>query len=282
MRPILFHIGTLPVRSYGTMIVIGFLVGLWRAMRLCARRMANEPEGSPRRIHPDAVFDLGITGLLLGLVGARILFVILDWGSFAQRPAEAFKIWTGGLSLHGGMLAGILFLVAFCRKRKLSTLAVGDIGATSWAIAYAIGRIGCLLNGCCYGGQCDLPWAVRFPDELHPGHLTLPSHPVQIYATLFNLLFFAILVRWEKRSRADGELFYGYIGLYGFYRFVVEWFRVGGTAEFIPGFGLTLTHVVSLLMMIAGATGIVLVRRRHMIYADSPQLPASRPVTPTP
>ena len=284
MHPILFHIGSLPVRAYGTLIVLGFMVGLWRAMGLCTRRMQAEPEGSPRRISPDDMFDIGFYGLIVGIIGARLLFVALDWGSFAAHPIDALKFWQGGLSLHGGMLGAILFLIYMCRRKRLSLLAAGDIGAVSWAIAYAIGRIGCLLNGCCYGGVCDLPWGVRFPDELHPGALTPPSHPIQLYATLFNLVFFAVLLRWEKRKRADGELYYGYIFMYGFYRYVVEIFRAGVTSTYvIPRLHLTDTHLISLFMMLVGVMGVVWVRRNRPIYADAAMPISSAPlISPTP
>jgi phosphatidylglycerol:prolipoprotein diacylglycerol transferase len=283
MHPILFHIGSIPVRSYGALIVIGFLIGLWRAMRVCARRWATEPADSPRRIHPDVIFDIGFWGLIVGILGARLLFVALDWKSFAGRPLEALKFWEGGLSLHGGMLFGILFLIIACRIKKVSVLAAGDLCGTSWALAYAIGRIGCFLNGCCYGGPCDpsLPWASRFPDEryaqdqLNPTFspiLTPPSHPVQLYATVINLIFFALMVQWEKRRRADGELFYGYIGLYGFYRYLMEFFRGGATSTYaIPQYHITDTHIISVIMMAIAIVNIIRLRRRGPLYQDAVQ-----------
>lgn len=278
MHPILFHLGSLPVRAYGVLLVLGFLAGLWRAQRVCAYRMQHEPEGSPRRISPEMAFDIGIMGLLIGIIGARILFVLLDWGNFARNPLTIFRIWEGGLSLHGGMLFGILFLIYYCRKHKLSLLAVGDLCAPSWAIAYAIGRIGCLLNGCCYGGVCDLPWAVRFPDESHPGALTPPSHPTQLYGTLFNIGFFILLVLWEKRPRRDGELFFGYIAMYGFYRFIVEMFRAGATSTYlIPSLHLTDTHIVSILMVLGGLIAIALLRRRRPAVS-APIAASAKPV----
>ncbi|HZT40600.1 MAG TPA: prolipoprotein diacylglyceryl transferase [Chthonomonadaceae bacterium] len=287
MHPILFNLGKFPVRAYGTLLVLGFLVALWRAVRVCNRRMQTEPEGSPRRIHPDIAFDLGIFGLLFGVIGARLMFVLLDWSSFAHHPLDIFKVWEGGLSLHGGLLFGILFLIFYCRWKKVSLLALGDLCAPSFAIAYAIGRIGCLLNGCCYGAVCNLPWAVRFPDEsVHQPAppaapiLTPPSHPTQFYASLFNLLFFVLLVRWEKRPRRDGEMFFGYIAMYGFYRFVVEMFRAGATSTYlIPSLHLTDTHIVSVLMVLAGLIGIGWLRRHRPAVADAgPSVPAA-PVT---
>lgn len=269
MHPILFHIGRFPVRAYGTLLVTGFLVGLWRAVKVCERRARTEPEGSPRRIHPDAIFDIGLYGLVAGIIGARLLFVLLDWGSFAAHPIDALKVWEGGLSLHGGMLFGLLAMIWYCRKHRISLLAAGDVAAPSWAIGYAIGRIGCLLNGCCYGAACSLPWAVRFPDERYEGmpgpvHLTPPSHPTQAYATLFNLFFFFVLTRWERKPHQDGELFYGYIAMYGFYRFIVEMFRAGATSTYlVPSLHLTDTHIISIFMFVGGLIGAAAVRRRH-------------------
>jgi phosphatidylglycerol:prolipoprotein diacylglycerol transferase len=272
MHPILFHIGNFPIRAYGTLIVIGFLIALWRAMRLCTVRMATEPRDSPRRISPDTVFDVGIIGLFVGLIGARILFVLLDWGDYAHNPLSAFRLWEGGLSLHGGMLFGILFLIFYCRRKRVPLLPLADIAAPSWAIAYAFGRIGCLLNGCCYGAACSLPWAVRFPDEQHPGLLTPPSHPTQLYGTLFNLVFFFWLIAWEKRPRRDGELFFGYIAMYGFYRFLVEMFRAGATSTYlVPSLHLTDTHIVSIVMVIIGIAGVAWLRRHRPAYQDAAQ-----------
>ena len=268
------------MRSYGTLLVIGFLLGMWRIMRVAHRRMTAEPEGSPRRIHPDNVFDVGMIGLFCGIAGARFLYVVLDWSEFAAHPIDALKIWTGGLSLHGGMLFGTLWLIYYCARKRISILAMADLGATCFAIAYAFGRIGCLLNGCCYGGVCDLPWAMRFPDEKHSGLLTLPSHPTQLYGTLFNFAFFLVLRQWEKRRRADGEIFYGYLALYGAYRFFIEQFRAGTTSTYlIESLHLTDTHIISLIMIAFGVLGIVWLRRNRPIYQDAE--PTAAALTPT-
>ena len=287
MHPILFHIGAFTVRSYGVLLITGFLLGLWRAMRLCTRRMAVEPASSPRRISPDQLFDFAIIGLLLGIVGARILFVILNWfpskgstTSFASHPIDAFKIWEGGLSLHGGLVAGILFMIWWTRRHKVSVLAVGDVCAPSWALAYVFGRIGCLLNGCCYGGVCDpaLPWAMKFHDERYAdsGYMTPPSHPTQIYAMLFNIVFFFVLIQWERRPRRDGELFFGYIAMYGFYRYIVDIFRVGGTSSYIsPHLFISLAQVASIAMVVLGIGGIVWLRKNRAAVADATAPPVS-------
>lgn len=262
MYPVLFHIGNIPVRSYGTMLIIGFLLALWRTMKVCERRMTTEPEGSPRRISPDRVFDLGLLCLLFGLFGARLLYVLLDGKMFWKNPLSAFQLWEGGLSLHGSLIGGILTLAIYSWRKKLSLSVVGDLAAPTFFLAYAFGRIGCFLNGCCYGAVCNLPWAVRFPDENHPHQLTPPSHPIQLYATIVSLIVFAFLVRWENRPHRDGELFWGGIALYGIYRFSVEFLRVGATSTTIGSSMLTETHLISLLMIAAGGIGLLRLRRK--------------------
>jgi phosphatidylglycerol---prolipoprotein diacylglyceryl transferase len=281
MHPILFHLGPITVRSYGVLLITGFLLGLWRGMRVLQRRMVAEPEGSPRRISPDQLFDVAIVGLLLGIVGARILFVILNWApsaesttSFASHPIDAFKIWEGGLSLHGGLIAGVLFLWWWTRRHKVSMLALADVCAPSWALAYVFGRIGCFLNGCCYGGVCDpgLPWAMRFHDEhyANAAALTPPSHPTQLYAVLFNIVFFVVLSLWERKPRRDGELFFAYIAMYGFYRYIVDIFRVGGTSSYLsPHLFVSLAQLASVAMIVLGVGGVVWLRKNRPAVADA-------------
>ena len=266
MHPTLFHIGTLPVRSYGTMVIIGFLLALWRTMKVCERRMKTEPEGSPRRIHPEAIFDLGLLCLLSGLFGARLLYVLLDFKNFVKNPLSLFHFWEGGLSLHGSLIGGIIALIVYSRRKKLSLPVVLDVAAPTFFLAYAFGRIGCFLNGCCYGGTCSLPWATQFPDENHPGALTPPSHPIQLYATIISLCIFTFLVRWEQKPHRDGELFWAGIGLYGIYRFCIEFLRVGATSTPIGyGINLTDTHMISLVMIVAGGIGLARIRRKTLV-----------------
>lgn len=274
MHPILFHIGSFPVRAYGVMVVLGFALGMWRIITVCRYRMATEPEGSPRRVHPDTVMDTGLGLLFAGIIGARLLYVALDWKSYAANPLSILQIWSGGLSLHGSLLFGVLWLIYFCRRKRVSVLVVGDLAATCFAIAYAFGRIGCLLNGCCYGGICDLPWGVHFPDETHPGQLTPPSHPVQLYAFILHLAFFGLLALYERKKRRDGEIFYGYIALYGVYRYAMEHFRAGVTSTYlIPSLHLTDTHVISAIMVVGGIAGVLWLRKTRKAYSDAVPMP---------
>jgi len=221
------------------MVLIGFLLGLWYAMRVARRNMLGRKAGEPGLITPEHIYDFAIMALFVAIVGARLLYVALDWWEFKNHPLDIFMTWTGGLSIHGSIISGIAFLFYYCRLHKLSPYRFADYCAPSFALGYAIGRIGCFINGCCYGAPCHLPWACRFLDSSHPSGFTPPSHPTQLYATAMNLCFFAFLHRYLRRPHKDCELFYSYLALYSVYRFIDEGFRKGATADV---FILGMTH----------------------------------------
>jgi len=266
MRPTLIELGPIPIRSYGVMVLLGFLLGMWYAMAVARRRLrdvgsrvsavgkSQSPSPEPRTpnpdlITPDHVFDVGLVALFVSILGARLLYVLLSLPEFKNNPGGVFHIWEGGLSIHGAILFGALYLWWYCRRRNLSFLAFADIGAPAFALGYAVGRVGCFLNGCCYGFGCDLPWAVRFLQDTHTNAWTEPSHPTQLYATLMSLAIFFFLDRRSRRPHRDGAVFLGYLALYCVYRFIDEHFRKGATAGVIPSLGLTHAQVFSLLAL---------------------------------
>lgn len=249
MRPTLFEVFGIPVRSYGVMMVIGFALGLWRAARVSSARY---------QIPPERVYDIAIVALLSGVIGARALFVLLN--PETERWAEFFAVWQGGLSFHGGFAAAMAAGWVYTRFARLRFWDCADLVAPSAALGYAMARIGCFLNGCCYGAPTSLPWAVRF-GESEP--LTPPSHPTQIYACVANLIIFIILIRAERARLAPGFVFAAYVGLYGVYRFLIEFLRAGYTAQ-VWGFGLTQAQVVSALMIAASGVAMAALRRKTL------------------
>lgn len=250
VHPILFHIGPLPVRAYGTLIMIGFLVALRYIMAAARRRAARDaesPEASQSApITADHVLDMSLAGLVIGIIGTRVVFVALNWDLFRDNPLDALKIWTGGLSFIGGPLFGFAYAWWYCRRHRLSFRAVADIGSPGFALAYAFGRIGCFLNGCCYGHACSLPWAVRFEADGVPGALTPPSHPAQLYASAMSLVIFAVLHRMLRRAHRDGAVTLVYFILYATYRFINDFFRSGATSKTVV-LGLTDGQAVALV-----------------------------------
>ena len=254
MRPILFDIGPIPIRAYGVMLVIGFLLGLWRATRVSKRY----------EISASHVMDAAVLVLLSGIVGARLLFLLLEvpqegWGVFR----DVLKVWEGGLSFHGGLIAAIAATAIYVRAKKIHFLDMADLLAPSLAIGYAFARIGCFLNGCCYGIATHLPWAVQFHDPI-TGESTDPSHPAQIYAFVINLIIFWLLTRVERLNRPKGFVFFSYLLLYSVYRFGIEYIRKGVTAQ-VWFDGLTQAQVASLVGVVVFGLALVLMRRKSAV-----------------
>jgi phosphatidylglycerol:prolipoprotein diacylglycerol transferase len=237
MHSTLFKIFGLPIRSYGLMMVIGFVLGLWRLIRA-----ARSKDVSIEKIN-----DLALIVLMSGVVGSRIVYVLLNPATESWR--DVLAVWNGGLSFHGGVIFAILGGYIYVRRARLPFWTCADVFVPSLALAYAVTRVGCFLNGCCYGAPTSLPWGVRF---LENGRLTQPSHPAQIYAALANLAIFFILTRLEKLNRPPGFVFFSYLGLYGIYRFLIEFLRAGYSAQ-LSWLGLTQAQWVSLVMVVGAA-----------------------------
>jgi phosphatidylglycerol:prolipoprotein diacylglycerol transferase len=145
----------LPIRGYGVMMLLAIVAGVGLAAYR-AKRMGIDPE---------QIFNLALAMCFAGVVGARAFYVIQKWDQFQGDLAKIFSFTEGGLVVFGSAIGAIAALVGYCLYRKLPTLAIADIVAPSMMVGLAIGRIGCLLNGCCYGGYCELPIAIRFPPE---------------------------------------------------------------------------------------------------------------------
>ena len=243
--------GSITLHSYGLLLVIGFFASTVMAC-LEARR---------RGYDPNIMLDLAMPLLLVSIVCCRILYFIIyrdqwhGWREFAQ-------IWNGGLSFHGALIGAPAVIAYFAWSRKIHFSTLCDIVAPGVFLGYAIGRIGCFLNGCCYGHACDLPWAVSFPDENnrttdlagHFLHMTPPSHPAQLYSTFMGLCLFALM--WRLRlvprfNRFPGQLTLLFFALYAVERFIMEIFRAGATAPLAFGSSwLTAAQFASLLALV--------------------------------
>jgi phosphatidylglycerol:prolipoprotein diacylglycerol transferase len=245
MHPITFNLGPFPIHWYGVMVALGFATGLWTASRRALRS----------GIAPDKIIDLGPWLILGAIVGARSLYVVSYWHeSFEGRPiGEVFAVWNGGLVYYGGLIGATLACVCYLRLKRLPFWKVADILAPSVALGCAFGRIGCLLNGCCYGRACTLPWAIRFPADnpLHPP--TYPVHPTQVYDSLLNLCLYAGLAWLYRHKRFEGQVMAVYLVGYALMRSFVELFR-GDYPErqhYLGGWA-TPAHLVSIGVLAAG------------------------------
>jgi phosphatidylglycerol---prolipoprotein diacylglyceryl transferase len=224
--PIALRLGELPITWYGVLAATGFFVGVRFAI------------GSARRdgLSPVHVEWLAFWVIVAGVVGSRALFVLTQLPHFAEHPAEVFLPRKGGLVFLGGLLAAIAVGALYMRLRKLPLLRYADAVAPGVALGHAIGRLGCLAVGCCYGAPAaDLPWAVRFPqsdwEQIAP--VGVPLHPVQLYELATNLAIFALLLALRPRRRFVGQVGLSYLALYSAARIVLEVFRGDGERGFV-------------------------------------------------
>lgn len=253
MFPTLFKIGPLTIHSYGTLLMVGFVAGILLSMRE-ARRLD---------VSPEIPLDLGVWVLLAGVVFARATHVLLDWGAFANRPAEILYVWrTPGLSFHGGLAGGVLAGLVFTWGRKLPFWTMADMLAPGLALGYGIARFGCLLNGCCFGGPTSLPWGVQFPLWPDSAITTEPSHPTQVYSALGSFVILGILLAVRGRLRVSGQLFLLYLILYAPMRAAVEVLRRGVTADVLFD-GVTEAQAASAVIFVAALWGFIVKSRRH-------------------
>jgi len=221
MFPQLFHIGDFFLPTYGLLVTLGFLTGLWVTARL-ARRSG---------LHKEAVLNLGIYAALAGLIGARLLMFALDLPFYLRNPSEIVSLSTlraGGI-FYGGLALALIVTFLYMRRQKLPGLLTADCFAPGVALGHAIGRVGCFAAGCCWGAECTRPWAVTFTSEeanrLVGVPLGVPLHPTQLYEAFAELAVFAILYWRFHRPHRPGTIIGLYLILYSTARFLVEFVR---------------------------------------------------------
>ncbi len=249
------------IKAYGVMMLVGYTVAaVWMYHA-----------GRQDRLTVSAVIDMALLALLGGIVGGRVLYVILSHEEFTSWH-QIFDLWSGGLSFHGGVIGGFVALWLYARHQGYRLTFIMDLFAMNIPIAYGFARIGCFLNGCCHGSPSDLPWAVVFPPG---GACTLPGehlHPTQLYATLLSWCIFGILVWLRPRMRREGHLFLAFLMLYSVMRFGLEFTRAGVSAEYVvPGGWLTVAQLASICIFAAAAIWMALTTprgRREEALAD--------------
>ncbi|HSW35750.1 MAG TPA: prolipoprotein diacylglyceryl transferase [Candidatus Limnocylindrales bacterium] len=214
MYPELFQIGNLTIYSYGVMIALAILVGAVALYREAPR------EG----ITPDLILEAILVTSISGLLGSRLLFVALNWELFQGRWLDILFAQFAGLSFHGALFGGVISLYLWTSWRKVNFLKMADLMAPYLALGYAFGRVGCLLNACCYGKVSGFAWA--FPTIASDGSL---RHPVQLYASLGAILIFVALKLLRPVRPFVGFIIIMLFALYGVLRFTTEFFRFGET-----------------------------------------------------
>lgn len=260
MHPDLIRIGSFSLPSYGFMIAAAFLAAIW----LLRRR------APAFGIEAEAASDVGIWLLLSGLVGAKLLLVIVEWPDYVRSWSGFVSLARAGGVFYGGLLGAIVATVVLLARRRISFWTFADAAAPSVALGQALGRVGCFLAGCCWGRECSLPWAVTFTDpKAHENvgvPLGVPLHPTQVYELAGTFLLCVLLIRFERRA-FSGETFARYVFGYALLRGTIEFFR-GDPRGAV--FGIMSTSQFIALCGVFAGLAIYALRRR----IPSPAAPA--------
>ncbi len=234
-----FTIGAASVRWYGIMVALAVLTLILWALRE-VRRGAD--------LSYDAVFSAALVGIPSGIIFSRLLHVLDLWEHYSQHPGEI--IGGSGLTIYGAVLGAALGIWIYSRFRRISFGYFADVLAPGIILAQAVGRVGCTLNGCCYGIESHLPWAVVYTHPESFGPIGVPVHPTQPYEIVYNLIVFVVLLRLRGRLQPAGSLFLVYLSLYSLWRFGIDFIREG--TNFI--FGLHEAQVISIVVLIITIT----------------------------
>lgn len=231
----LFRWGALKVYSYGVMVALAILVATTGLAREFRRRGYAE----------EAAFDLAVIAVLAGLAGARLYYVVFyAWEWFRLHPLSILDLRSGGLVFFGAILGGMVGFVVAVKWKKLPPWSAADMVAPYLALAYAVGRVGCFLNGCCYGRPTTLPLGVVFPSVD-----SLPRHPTQLYSVLAGLILYVVLRRLLRARRFEGQVILAYLGGYSLLRIAIEFLR----ENLVVWHGLTMAQVTALAVLLAVA-----------------------------
>ena len=241
MHPIFWQLGARPIYWFGVMMALAFLAVIGHWNRLALRTGRSPGFGS----------ELGFWLILAGILGARLAYVLASAPEFLAHPWEILRVDHGGLVYYGGFIGGCLAALLFARARREPLWALADFTITGVPLGHAFGRIGCFLNGCCYGAPTGLPWGVCFP-ATHETH-GLAVHPTQLYEAAFNLALYGALLLFYLRGRRAGapagRVLALYLLLYPPFRFLVEFLRGD---ERLRGLGLNMAQEVSVALFAAG------------------------------
>jgi len=236
--PRILSIGPVTLYSYGLMVFLAVVAAWFVLKKEFAGRIAS------RRLE-----DIVFYSLVCAFAFARLFhFIVWDFGTLTANPLEFFYVWRGGLAVGGGIIGGLLALFYFSRKEKIPFAEFCDYFAAPMILGQAIGRIGCVLAGCCYGSSCGSWPGVTFTNPASLAPLGVALHPVQLYESVLNFLLFLIIIRLPMKI--TGLRLAAYLAGYGMIRFAMEFLRGDTVAGFM---GLTIMQIIAIIFAISAA-----------------------------
>ncbi len=248
MFPRLFTWGSFTLHTYGLLVAIGFLAGIYTAQRF-ARRFG---------LNPDQIFNLSVYLAIGAIVGAKLFLILQDWRFYLRHPGQLLSLSlleSAGI-FYGGLVVALLVSVFYVRRQKLSWLAVGDAVVPGVAVGHAIGRLGCFSAGCCWGKPTSLPWGITFTSQY--AHQTvgvplgIPLQPTELLGSAAEVVLFIILWRLASRRKFTGQLTAVYLVLYGIWRFSIDFLRYYSPQALLFHNTLTAAQLTSIFAMLLG------------------------------
>lgn len=250
MYPVLFKIplfGGVTIYSYGLMVALGFVAAIFWVTRE-SRRVG---------IDPAKTMDLAFYVIVAAIVGSRILHVaVSERQKFLDNPLMIFRIWEGGLVFYGGLIASLIVALWYIRRNRMPVLPICDVFAPAISIGHAIGRIGCLFAGCCYGRLVDPPawYSIIFPPNARSFAPTgVALYPTQVMEAAGELLIFTFLVLLRKHKKFEGQIIAIYLMFYAVLRAIIEYFRGDTERGFLIDPWLSTSQFISILVFASGA-----------------------------
>ena len=259
MNKILFDLGIIQIKWYSLFIFIAMLVASILIYR----------EARRKKIDDDTLFNMLFYGIIIGILGARLYYVLFNLNYYLKYPLEIIMIWNGGLAIHGGLLAGLLFMAYYSKKHKINILGILDILVVGVIFAQSIGRWGNFFNQEAYGGIISLSTlkSMHLPQFIIDGMYIDGAYrtPTFLYESFSSLLCFIVLILLRKAKKIHtGQLTGMYLSWYGIERFFIEGLR---TDSLMLG-NIRIAQLVSLLFLLSGIILIIYSYKKNKKYID--------------
>lgn len=256
---VIITIGSFPIYYYGVIMALACLTGVFVSYKVF--KQTNS------KLNYDKIWDFSAYILIIGLLGARIYYCMLNMPYYIENPLEIFNFREGGLSIHGGIIFGIIALIFLAKKYKLPALNILDAFSCGTALAQSIGRWGNFFNSEAFGVPTDLPWKLFIPLSKRPEQFSNFEyfHPTFLYESILDLCIFAILLVIIKKfgTKFRGLTMCSYLILYSTVRLFIEGLRIDSALDI---FGIPVAQIMSVLLIIIGITGIVtIIKKNHEI-----------------
>ena len=267
MHPVLFRIGSFTLPTYGLLMVVALVAGIYTVLRL----------GKREGFDSNRLFDFSTWLIVVSLVGAKVLLILTGWRYYWQNPGEilSWSTFQAGGVFYGGFIAAVLFALWYVRVHRMPMWKTFDVYVPAVALGLSIGRLGCFSAGCDYGKPTDSFLGVVFTNpwshQVTGVPLGIPLHPTQLYESAVSLLIFGILIWWSRRKSYDGQLFVLYLALYAVARFFLEFLRGDEDRGFVFSHLLSTSQFIALLALISAAGLVVYFHRRRAGQTEDSQ-----------